>query len=82
MKMITATEVNRDFSKLLEEVVAGESIGITKHGRMVATINPVGRDNGEAEAFKRAHLMMALDGATSPSSIRSRMILRPSFANS
>jgi len=82
MKMITATEANRDFSKLLEEVVAGRSIGITKHGRMVATINPVGRDNDEAEAFKRAHLMMALDGATSPSSIRSRMILRPSFANS
>ena len=53
MKMITATEANRDFSKLLEEVVAGRSIGIAKHGRMVATINPVGRDNGEAEAFKR-----------------------------
>jgi len=56
MKMITATKANRDVSKLLEEVVAGRSIGITKHGRMVATINPVGRDNDEAEAFKRAHL--------------------------
>ena len=56
MKMITATKANRDVSKLLEEVVAGRSIGITKHGPMVATINPVGRDNDEAEAFKRAHL--------------------------
>ena len=56
MKMITATEANRDFSKLFEEVVAGRSIGIAKYGRMVATILPVGRDNDEAEAFKRAHL--------------------------
>jgi prevent-host-death family protein len=56
MKMITATEANRDFSKLLEEVAAGHAIGITKRGKMVATINPVESRDEEAEAFKRAHL--------------------------
>jgi prevent-host-death family protein len=56
MKMITATEANRDFSKLLEELTGGESIGITKRGKMVATINPVRRADEEAEAFKLAHL--------------------------
>lgn len=56
MKMITATEANRDFSKLLEEVTSGESIAITKRGRIVATMNPVSGKDEEAEAFKRAHL--------------------------
>ena len=40
MRMITATEANRDFSKLLERVMAGEEIGVTKHGDIVATIVP------------------------------------------
>jgi prevent-host-death family protein len=56
MKMITATEANRDFSKLLEEVAEGMAVGITKHGRMIATINPVKHAEAEAEAFKRDHL--------------------------
>ena len=57
MKMITATEANRDFSKLLDEVTAGESIGITKHGRMVATINPVQQvEDAAAQADVREHL--------------------------
>jgi prevent-host-death family protein len=56
MKMITATEANRDFSKLLEEVTEGESIGITKRGKMVATLNPVKATAEEAEAFKRDHI--------------------------
>ena len=58
MRMITATEANRDFSKLLEEVSEGESIGITKHGKVVATLNPVKAIDDEAEAFKRDHLAL------------------------
>jgi prevent-host-death family protein len=55
--MITATEANRDFSKLLEEVATGVSIGITKHGRMVATINPVQQaEDAAAQAAVREHL--------------------------
>ncbi len=40
MRVITATEANRDFSKLLERVENGDTISITKHGRIVATIAP------------------------------------------
>ena len=40
MRMITATEANRDFSKLLERVEKGDTVNITKHGRIVATIRP------------------------------------------
>jgi prevent-host-death family protein len=57
MKMITATEANRDFSKLLEKVSAGEAIGITKRGKIVATLNPARDfDSEEAEKFKQEHL--------------------------
>lgn len=48
MKTVTATEANRDFSKLLEEVSAGNAIGITKRGKMIATINPVQQIDEEA----------------------------------
>ena len=59
MKMITATEANRDFSKLLEEVIKGVSIGVTKHGKVVATVNPVkSYDDEEAQAAVREHLEM------------------------
>ena len=57
MKTVTATEANRDFSKLLEEVTSGEAIGITKRGKMVATINPVVQmDEDAAQARVREHL--------------------------
>jgi prevent-host-death family protein len=53
MKTVTATEANRDFSKLLEIVSGGEKVAITKRGRMVATINPVKPARDKAEAHKR-----------------------------
>ena len=57
MKMITATEANREFSKLLEEVSEGEVIGITKRGKIVATINPVKQeDEKAAQESVREHL--------------------------
>jgi prevent-host-death family protein len=57
MKMITATEANRDFSKLLEKVSAGEAIGITKRGKIVATLNPARDfDSEEAQQSVRDHL--------------------------
>lgn len=57
MKTVTATEANRDFSKLLDEVSSGKAIGITKRGKMVATINPVNqRDEKAAQASILEHL--------------------------
>jgi len=57
MKTVTATEANRDFSKLLDEVSSGKAIGITKRGKMVATINPVNqREEEAAQASIREHL--------------------------
>ncbi len=57
MKMITATVANRDFSKILEQVSSGVAIGITKRGKIVATMNPARDfDSEEAERFKQEHL--------------------------
>ncbi len=56
MKMITATEANRDFSKILEQVSSGKAIGITKRGKIVATLNPARPTSEDAEAYKMEHL--------------------------
>jgi prevent-host-death family protein len=57
MKMITATEANRDFSKILEQVTSGKSIGITKRGKIVATLNPAKDfDSASAQQAVRDHL--------------------------
>jgi prevent-host-death family protein len=52
MRMITATEANREFSKLLEQVEGGEAVGITKHGNLIATINPASFNLKEREALR------------------------------
>jgi prevent-host-death family protein len=56
MRMITATEANRDFSKLLEQVVDGDTIKITKHGKVVATIIPAVKPTVDMEELKRLHI--------------------------
>ena len=39
-KMITASEANRQFSRLLQNVRGGESYAITSHGKVVARLVP------------------------------------------
>lgn len=38
--VVTATEANQRFSEILREVDAGNSVAITRHGRVVAEVNP------------------------------------------
>lgn len=50
MKTVTATDANRDFSKLLEIACNGEEVAITKRGKVVATLGPATYPtDGEAE---------------------------------
>ena len=56
MRMITATEANRDFSKLLEQVENGDSVNITKHGKIVASIVPAKRSLEDMQRLKQEHL--------------------------
>jgi len=41
MKTISAAEANRNFSRLLAEVAAGESVTVLSHGKPVAVFSPV-----------------------------------------
>jgi prevent-host-death family protein len=47
-KIITASEANRQFSTLLQNVRAGTSYAITSHGKVVARLVPAAiQDDGE-----------------------------------
>ncbi|CAN5455219.1 type II toxin-antitoxin system Phd/YefM family antitoxin [soil metagenome] len=60
MKTISAAEANRQFSKLLRDVKAGESVTITSHGEPVAQIIPVDAARNK-RAKARKELLAWLD---------------------
>lgn len=41
-RLISATDANREFSRVLSEVAAGETYVVTSHGKPVARLEPVG----------------------------------------
>ena len=42
-KIVTASEANRQFSKVLREVQKGKSVTVTSHGQPVAKVVPIER---------------------------------------
>lgn len=66
MKTVGAYEAKTNLPRLLDEVAAGESITITKHGVPVATLVParVGRDaaRGAADGLRRFRATHSLGG--------------------
>lgn len=44
---VTASEANRNFSRILREVSKGKSVCVTSHGRQVAVIMPPESTAGE-----------------------------------
>jgi prevent-host-death family protein len=62
MKRVGSYEAKTHLPRLLEEVAAGETIEITKHGHPVAVLSPVGGAGRSASAaadalraFRRTH---------------------------
>jgi prevent-host-death family protein len=55
-KAVSATDANRRFSELLRTVKQGRSVVVTSHGKPVATISPVVKDNRAAEGARAALL--------------------------
>ena len=47
---ITATEANREFSRILREVSDGQTYIVTSHGRPVAKIVPVEDERAQRDA--------------------------------
>ena len=60
-RAVSASEANRNFSELLRQVEHGESVAVTRHGRVVARLVPstAGED---VERQRRAEAMRALLG--------------------
>jgi prevent-host-death family protein len=58
-KKITATEANRSFSGMLQDVREGNSYTITSHGQVVARIVPAAED----DSFKRRILSELIERA-------------------
>ena len=58
-RAVTASEANRSFSALLRHVEHGETVAVTRHGRVVAHIVP-SRSTEDAERKRRAAAMHAL----------------------
>jgi prevent-host-death family protein len=56
-KAISAAEANRQFSRILREVKAGDSFTVTSHGEKVARIVPIDRAD-EAEREKAWHALL------------------------
>lgn len=57
-RTITATDANREFSRLLNEVANGETYVVTARGKPVIKMTPVTSD--EADRAKRNRKMRAL----------------------
>jgi prevent-host-death family protein len=55
-KPISAADANRKFSKLLRAVRGGQSYLVTSHGKAVAKIVPVKKNNGVTRGAKSALL--------------------------
>jgi len=55
-EVVSAAEANRRFSRLLRSVREGHSYVVTAHGRPVAKIVPVGREDRTAAAARAALL--------------------------
>lgn len=59
---ITASAANRNFSELLRQVEHGDSVAVTRHGKVVARIVPAG-DGVDERAARQARLKAYLERA-------------------
>ena len=71
---ITATEANRDFSRILREVGNGQTYIITSYGRPIARLVPTDEDESDVVAGVPSSPQAATD------SVRARMSIRVCMA--
>ena len=58
-RTITATEANRDFSRIFREVASGESYVVTAHGKPLVRITPAVTDEQKNdERVARLHALV------------------------
>ena len=65
-RTVTATEANREFSRILGEVAEGESYVVTARGKPVARISPIRPDKAEKDARAEAWIRLVREAASRP----------------
>lgn len=64
--IVTATEANRNFSKLLRDVDKGKRVKITSHGRDIAELSPPSADFAVRDKRAAAIAALKAEWATQP----------------
>jgi len=64
MKTVTFTEFRKNASGFLSDVEDGEVVQVTRHGRPIVEISPVGAGAAGEPAWKRPGLRLAASGAS------------------
>jgi prevent-host-death family protein len=63
MTAVAFTEFRRNASKILSRVERGETLIVERHGRPIAEVSPVPREEGKVPSWKRPGLRIAAKGA-------------------
>lgn len=58
MKHVQASEAKAKFSELLDQVERGETVVITRHGKVIARIEPAASDEAKAAAREAMQRIM------------------------
>lgn len=65
-RTVTATEANREFSRILGEVAEGETYIVTARGKPVARITPAKPDEAHKAAREEAWIRFVKEAARQP----------------
>ena len=66
MRQLSIREANQNFSRLVAEVEAGETVLITKNGRVVAQIRPQPRDPMDDPEWRAEYEALLASLGTAP----------------
>ncbi|MBW2182333.1 MAG: type II toxin-antitoxin system Phd/YefM family antitoxin [Deltaproteobacteria bacterium] len=63
MKNVTFTEFRKQASSLFNDVEKGEIIHVIRHGKPIAEISPISKNNSDTPSWKRPALNLVTKGA-------------------
>ncbi len=64
MKLITSTKFRKDVSTVLDEVEAGATLIIVRHGKPIAELIPYSGAKKSTSAWQKPGLRLQIDGAS------------------
>ncbi len=62
MKSVNFTDFRKNASELFSKVEMGETVEVTRHGKAIATIHPVGKSAPNEPSWKSPALRLVIPG--------------------